>query len=207
MAVPGWVRAYRILFGAVAIWAVVWDFIDQDRHKAGFVPANFWSLFTNQSNLIAGAVLVLGAVLPVLIVRSHGWEMVRGAAVMFMVTTGVVYATLLGGLFNPFADDQTWMNSVLHQVTPIVMVVDLLLQPPATRITFRQALVWTVYPLLYLAYSLVRGAIVGWYPYAFLNPHEVGGYGGVAVYGLGISAGFLAMTAFVTWLSRVRVRR
>jgi len=38
---------------------------------------------------------------------------------------------------------------------------------------------------------LARGAIVGWYPYPFLNPANVGGYGGVAAYVIGIMVVFV----------------
>ena len=36
-----------------------------------------------------------------------------------------------------------------------------------------------------------------WYPYDFIDPGEVGGYGGVALYSLGITAGFLAVALVV----------
>ncbi len=43
-----------------------------------------------------------------------------------------------------------------------------------------------VFPLVYLAYVMTRGGVISWYPYPFLNPALVGGYGGVTVYVLGI---------------------
>lgn len=207
MVMPIRVRICRLAFGILAIVAVIRDFIDQLHRTTDFVPANFWSLFTNHSNLIAGVVLIGGALLPAHLVFSHRWDMARGGTVMFMTTTGVVYAALLGGIFNPLADDQTWMNSVLHQVTPIVMLLDLLLQPPATRIGFREALAWTIYPILFLVYSLARGPVVDWYPYSFLNPNEVGGYVGVGAYSLAITTGFLLMTTLVVGLSHIAGRR
>ncbi len=41
---------------------------------------------------------------------------------------------------------------------------------------------WLVFPAAYLAYSLVRGSITGWYPYPFLDPGAGGGYSEVAAY-------------------------
>ena len=52
-----------------------------------------------------------------------------------------------------------------------------------------QLLVIQIFPLAYLAYALVRGT-AGWYPYPFLNPANVGGYGGVAAYAVGIALTF-----------------
>jgi hypothetical protein len=47
-----------------------------------------------------------------------------------------------------------------------------------------------VFPALYLGYTVLRGASVGWYPYPFLNPANVGGYGGVVLYAAGITVTF-----------------
>jgi hypothetical protein len=41
---------------------------------------------------------------------------------------------------------------------------------------------WLAFPLAYFAYSLIRGAAVGWYPYPFIDPRQSGGYGRVAVF-------------------------
>ena len=64
---------------------------------------------------------------------------------------------------------------VLHRLMPVVMALDWLLAPPSRRLAFRQCLWWMIYPLLYLVYSLIRGPIVDWYPYPFLDPDESAG--------------------------------
>ena len=78
-----------------------------------------------------------------------------------------------------------WVNSVVHQLMPIVLVVDWLIDPPAGRLTMRQGLLWLSYPAVWIVYILIRGAIVGLYPYPFLNPAN-GGYGSVAGYSVAI---------------------
>ena len=61
-------------------------------------------------------------------------------------------------------------------------------------------------PAAYLVYSLIRGPIVDWYPYPFLNPDEVGGYGGVAAYAVGIAALAALGTWVIVWIGhRVRL--
>ena len=52
---------------------------------------------------------------------------------------------------------------------------------------------------------MIRGAIVGWYPYPFLNPDiEPGvGYDGVTVYVIAIAAFILLVGAGITGLSRL----
>ena len=69
------------------------------------------------------------------------------------------------------------------------------------RLTFRRALVWVVFPMAYLAYSLVRGAITGWYPYPFLDPREHG-YTGVLVVSAAVTALVLALAAGMVRIGR-----
>jgi hypothetical protein len=63
-------------------------------------------------------------------------------------------------------------------------------------VQFKQALIWLAYPLVFCAYSLIRGPIVGWYPYPFLDPDLSGGYGGVALSCIAIAIG----AAIGVWL-------
>jgi hypothetical protein len=60
-----------------------------------------------------------------------------------------------------------------------------------------------IYPLAYLAYSLIRGPNVDWYPYPFLDPDEVGGYAGVAAMSIGITILFLGLIWLVVTLGNL----
>jgi hypothetical protein len=198
MREPGWVRGYRLFFAALTIAAIVWQYVlPGSRGLTGTV--NYFSFFTIQSNIIGVAVFLIGAL--ALPRASLTWDLVRGGAAMYLTTTFFVYGILLSGLEESLQTTEPWVNAVLHQIFPVVIVADLLLRPLAHRITFRQSLAWTAYPLAYLGYSLIRGSIVDWYPYFFLNPDEVGGYLGVAAYCVGILIGFLLFSAVIVWVS------
>ena len=193
---PYWTRAYRAVFAALAVAAIIVKYpLDGDS------LVTYLSKFTVESNAFGAAVLLGGALLAPRITGTIAWDGVRGAAAMYLLTTGIVYGLLLQGFDNPFTSGRHWTHTVLHQLMPIVIVLDLVVRPFAHRLGWRDALRWTVFPILYLVYSLVRGAIIGWYPYDFIDPSEVGGYGGVALYALGISAGFLAFAFLILWLS------
>lgn len=201
MKQPLWIRAYRLAAALLAIVAVLRKY---DRDGDAFV--NWLSKFTIESNVLAAVVLLGGAILPVTVLTSRGWDRARGAAVMYMATTFVVYGLLIDGFDNPLTTSRHWTHTVLHQVIPIVIVLDLLIRPLVHRLTWRDALRWCVYPIIYLIYSLVRGAITGWYPYTFIDPGRAGGYGGVARYSLGITIGFLVLAFLIVWLSNLRER-
>jgi hypothetical protein len=129
-------------------------------------------------------------------------DLVRGAAVLYLVITGLVYGVLLAG--RPAAQHAAipWVNMVLHQLLPLVVVADWLIDPPTPALTLRRALAWLVYPLAYVAVILVRGNAGGWYPYPFLDPARAGGPIGVAATCLGIAVATLALTWLIVAVGR-----
>lgn len=193
-----WYHLVRLGFVALAVAAIVTQLgVTFDRNNS--VP-NFFSFFTIQSNVIALVMLLLSALIGLRGGElSRAMEMWRGGAVAWMATTGIVVVLLLSNLNADLQLTEPWVDTVLHQVMPIVMVLDWLMAPPRFRLDFRQALVWAAYPLLYCAYSLIRGPIVDWYPYPFLDPGQSGGYWAVAAYSVGIAVGFVGLIWLVVW--------
>lgn len=184
-----WVQRYRVAFVLLTLVAVA---VQLSRStSSGFSPANFFSFFTIESNLFAAGVLLWSANGATNRRPAAGVDLVRGAAVLYMSITGVVYGVLLAGYQQELQTTLPWVDIVLHRLMPLVLVADWLIDPPRARIVPRRALLWLAYPLLYAAYSLLRGPFAHWYPYPFLDPGQVGGYGIVALYCLGIAAGTL----------------
>jgi hypothetical protein len=177
----------RLFFGLVTLVAVGWQLSIHVR--MGFDVVNFFSYFTNLSNLFAAFVLLLTGV-HFLSGRASSASMdrLRAVSTVNMAVVGIVFALLLRdvdlGALLP------WINTWLHYVMPCAVALDWLLQPPRTRLGGRQLLVIQIFPIAYLAYVLARGSAAGWYPYPFLDPANVGGYGGVAVYAAGIALTF-----------------
>lgn len=69
--------------------------------------------------------------------------------------------------------------------------------PIAQRLGWRDGLRWTIFPILYLVDSLIRGAAIDWHRYDVINPSEVGRYG----LHLGIAAGVLGFALSIVWFS------
>ena len=169
---------------------------------------NLFSYFTVQSNLIAAVVFVLAAIAIIRKTPFGSWfRYLRGGAVLYMIITGIVYATLLQN--NPDANPTlgfNWNNFVLHQLGPIFIVAWWLLWPSAKAISSREAWWWLLFPVLWLIYTFTRASFVDWYPYPFLNPDKVGGWGGVMLYVIGIAVAFVALSQLLAWVSRERKR-
>ncbi len=172
----------RCVFGLLVLAAVGTQLVLHVR--SGYNVVNFFSYFTNLSNLFAAVVLLMGA-LATFTRREAPGDLARAIAVVNMAVVGVVFAILLRNV--DLGDLRPWVNTVLHYLMPCVVVMDWLLLPPKAKLGLRQFAAIPAVAAIYLAYVLVRGGVTGWYPYPFLNPVNVGGYGGVALYSVGIA--------------------
>jgi hypothetical protein len=199
MEEPLWIRGYRLFFGILVLYTVYVSF-----GRTTDTPLSWASAFTHEVNFLAGVLLIAGALLGAGILTSPLWDHLRGATVVYLVITFFVYGFLIREFDNPFTTTRHWTHTVLHQLMPLVVVVEALIHPFFHRIQWRMALVWTIYPAIYFAYSMIRGAFIDWYPYTFVDPAEVGGYDGVAMYAVAILAGFIGVSLLVIALSRLR---
>jgi hypothetical protein len=189
-------RVCRGLLALAALTAIGYDVTA----GPGVSDGDYFSYFTVLSNLFATAMLLHGALRPAH-TRSPTVELLRGAAVVYILTTGIVYLFLLSG----HAPAYPWVNAILHYLMPIAVTLDWLLDPPRMRLDPKRTLVmWMAFPLLYVLYTLVRGAIVSWYPYFFVNPHRSGGYLLVAGDSLAVGIGIAALIATTTWAGNRR---
>jgi hypothetical protein len=155
-------------------------------NAGAFDPTRFFAFFTILSNLIGVAAfvwLLARGDRP----RSRGLELLRGAAAVYLTVTFFVVIFLLSGVDVQL--QLVWVDVVLHKIFPIVVVLDWVLEPPRTRLSFRDGLLWIAFPLVWTGLTLVRGSMDGWYPYPFLNPVN-GGYGTVAVTVVAVTIGF-----------------
>jgi len=194
--------AYRLFFGILTLVAIGIQF--KISMGLGFSPVSFFSYFTNLSNVIVSVILILAA-LSLLRGRepSERDDLIRGAGVVYITVVGLVYYFLLRG--EDLGALLPWINTQLHIVMPLAVIADWLYQPPKSKLTLRHAFLWLIFPLVYLGYSLIRGAMINWYPYPFLNPATVGGYAGVALYCVVIVAAFFVISwAWITLGNRLK---
>ena len=195
------VATYRLGFGLLTIAAITAQLLHNVQLQV-FNPVNFFSFFTIESNVLASLIYVVAGVAGLAGKQGTQLALLRGAATLYMTVTGIIYVLLLSGLTQ--ADSSlAWVNIVLHYIMPLAVLVDWLISPPAVRIAFKQAAWWLIFPISYLAYSLIRGHIVTWYPYPFLNPAN-GGYTKVAVTAIGIAVAFVILTWLISGVTRLR---
>jgi hypothetical protein len=189
-----WSRLAQVGLALLILTAIATQFRAGFTQLPDFQPVNFLSFFTIQSNLVAAVVLLFGRT-----------DALRGAATLYLSITGIVYAVLLSGLERTLQTPIPWVNFVLHRLSPVALVIGWLVEPPRRRLRSRTALLWLVYPGLYLAYALLRGAQVGWYPYPFLDPRRSGA-GSVAAVCAVIAVGASVWAWVILWVGNRRAR-
>ncbi len=151
------------------------------------------SYFTIWSNIVVAVSLTMLASRPL---RDTVLRRVLQLDGLLMITiTAIVYQVLLA----PTMDVEGWSrltNPILHIVTPILTVVVWVVWGPRGWVTGRLVPAALVVPLAWIAWMLLRGAVIGSYPYGFANVAELG-YAPVAqtlglilVFGLAIAAAY-----------------
>ncbi|CAN5356863.1 Pr6Pr family membrane protein [soil metagenome] len=199
-----WVTIVRLAFSLLILVAIGVQF-NERLDVPGFRPANFFSFFTIQSNVLAAAMLLYSAVRAARPDALPRRDILRGAVTLYLLITGIVYGVLLSGYQDALQTTIPWVDTVLHRIIPLVIVADWLLDPPVARLRWRFVRWWLAYPVAYVVYSLIRGPIVDWYPYPFLDPGESGGYLRVALYCAGITTGVVFATLLLVWNTQRRV--
>ncbi len=139
--------------------------------------ANFFSFFTVLSNI---AVAITTGLLAVRLHRgSTLFRTFRLAAVIAITVTGVVFHLTLAQLqeltgWNAVAD------AILHTVSPSLCAIGWLLVGPRGQLNRRVVLATVIAPVCWLAYALIRGALVqdrfgnDYYAYPFMNVPQHG---------------------------------
>ena len=195
-------NAVRLAFATAAIVAMTYQFASSA--DSDFEKANFFSFFTIQSNILAVAALFLLVLVP----RERRTPLVdglRGAAVLYMAITGIVFAILLSGLQEELQTTVPWVDFTVHKLMPVVLVADWLFDPPRHRLPRWTVLAWLAFPAAWFGYTLARGASVDWYPYPFVDVSRLG-YGGVLGRAAVLTLGFAGAAAAMLWLGNRRAR-
>lgn len=179
-------RAARAWFAATALVvlaAVVLQVVVTATSSEGFFPTapqrtlNLFAYFTVQSNVLVG--ITSARLARRLETGDLAARALRLASVLGILVTGVVYHTVLRQLFD-LEGAAAVADVLLHTVSPLMCVGGWLLLGPRGGADLRSAAWALLFPVLWLAFTLLRGAVVGFWPYPFVDVDELG-LGQVAV--------------------------
>jgi hypothetical protein len=185
------VAVLRWLAAATILSSVIWQVTDRLAHNL-FRPAEYFSYFSIQGTLIAAVML-----------GYTGWlswtgtperkevTIARVSATTYEIVIAVVYNALLRGTAGDVRDaGYAWPvipNEIMHVWAAVLILLDWLLIAGYPKLRLKASLWVAVFPLAWLAFSVARGIIDGWWAYWFLNPNEKAGVAGMLEYIGGIT--------------------
>jgi hypothetical protein len=98
---------------------------------------------------------------------------IRTAILAYIIIVAVIYHVVLRKLWNPEGWEYV-ADTIEHVVAPTLYVIDWLLFVPKGTLKFRSAFVWLLFPVAYAVFSLIHGAVTGFYPYPFIDESKLG---------------------------------
>jgi hypothetical protein len=128
------------------------------------------------------------------------WRALRLDAVVLATVGGLVHFFFL----RPLLDLTGWdlvADRLLHIAVPVLALLGWLVFGPRGRAAGSDLLPFLVLPVAWLGYTLVRGEVVGWYPYPFIDVDEHG-YAVVLLNAAGVAAAMLLAAWAATALER-----
>jgi len=165
------VAAFAVVLQLVLVWQghVVLD--ETNRPDRGTRLVRFASYLTIWSN-----VLVAWSTFTLAFGRDRDtrvWRALRLDAVVICFGGGIVHFFFL----RPLLDLHGWdlvADKLLHLVVPVLAMIGWVVFGPRGRAERSDLGPFLVVPLVWLGYTLVRGAVVDWYPYPFVDVGEHG---------------------------------
>lgn len=197
-ALLGWfgltVQLYLILYARWEIHASV---------MGGLVK--FFSFFTILTNILVAVALTCATI------QRHcaGHRFFRSPVVcsgitVSIVLVGIAYNLLLRHLWQP----EGWQrvaDELLHDVMPVAFLLYWWLYVPKGSLRLIHVLMWMAYPVIYFAYVLLRGDLIGDYMYPFIDVGTIG-FTQAFINALGVLAGFVLMGLVLWGVDKLRSR-
>jgi hypothetical protein len=190
---------------AVQLYLILWGrWIDHASLLGGLV--RFCSFFTVVTNTLVAVALSCA----VIDRHSAGYRFFRSPVVCAGITTSIIlvslaYNLLLRHLWTP----QGWQwiaDELLHDVMPLLFLGYWLFFVPKGVLRPRHVLIWTLYPITYFAFLLLRGHVFRDYLYPFLDIGTLG-VTQALTNALGVLAGFVGIGVMLVLIDRVMGRR
>jgi hypothetical protein len=166
------------------------------QHHVGaalWILARFFTILTN---------LLVAIVMTGVAIGRRESAFTLGGLTLAILLVGVVYAFLLAGL-HELRGQALVADFLLHKASPVLMALWWLLFAPRAKLKWSAPLWWTIYPLAYFAYAVVRGATEHKYPYPFMDVGKIG-WLQTALNAGGMAMAFILAGFLLVWIDRWR---
>src|SRR5664280_110702 len=206
-------RVVHGVVASVAAFSLVWQLVLVVQGSAvldetlipplGARVVNYFSFFTIESNLLVLGTSCALAVNPAR--EGMTWRVLRMNAIVGITVTGVVHWFLLRPTLH-LSGASFVVDKLLHVVIPLLTVLAWVAAGPREKLDGMVVVGNLVWPAVWAAYTLVRGAITAWYPYPFIDAGTLG-YPRTLVNIAGIAVLLTVVALLVVGAERMLARR
>ena len=172
-------RYTLLLIGVLALFGVSVQFIISinrailEDNSVGAIVINMLGYFTILTNTLTAVVLTTLSLFPnSRMGKVFATPKVFGCVVTSMLWVGVGFHVLLSDYWSPDGMEAV-TNYLNHYIVPSALLIIWLVFPPKTQIPKWTPLLWEVYPVIYGIYIILRGELIGNYPYPFFDVNVI----------------------------------
>ncbi|MDM4763165.1 Pr6Pr family membrane protein [Galbitalea sp. SE-J8] len=201
----------RLLFGGIRLalaasggyalvarffWAVGIEHLD---------VGSYFAYLTIQSNILAVLVTAIAGVTALIRAQDPAWlTLVRAVVLTLTGTSGIIFLIMVVVSASVMHEPMQvpWSDVVLHYVLPVFAAGEWLTAPGRGRSPWRAVPATLVFVTGWLVVTVIRGAIVDWYPYFFLDPTKVASLGIIVAFCSVPLVVFLGLGALVVSATR-----
>ena len=95
------------------------------------------------------------------------------AITVYITIVGIVYNVILRSTWDP-QGMQKLVDELLHSVIPALFIIFWLVFVPIEQLKWKHIFPWLIYPIIYMAYTIIHGSITKFYPYPFIDVNDLG---------------------------------
>ena len=166
------------LSGALLAWfAIIMQLYLMMENRVAPVPETllrFFAFFTIDTNIIVAlcfTFIFLGN--NTRLGRFFSKASTVTAITVYITIVGIVYNVILRSTWDP-QGTQKLVDELLHSVIPVLFIIFWLIFVPLEQLKWKNAFPWLIYPIIYMAYAILHGAITEFYPYPFVDVNDLG---------------------------------
>lgn len=161
-------RFFSLVFVVLGWFAVIMQYIlmyNNSELTLAEMTMRFFSYFTILTNIIVATYFTLQ-----LFGNSQKTENsgIITAITIYILVVGLIYQGILRSTWSPVGM-QKIVDELLHTIIPFLALLFWIFIANKKNLSYKLIPQWTIYPLLYLAFILIRGNFAGFYPYPFID--------------------------------------
>lgn len=173
-------RSPRIMafIGAATAWfAVITQLYLMIANRVVSIPETilrFFSFFTIDTNILVALCFTF------IFLRGNsrsGRFLTRPTTItaitIYITIVAIVYNVILRPIWQP-EGLQKVIDELLHSVIPLLFILFWLIFVPIEQLKWKNAFSFLIYPIVYITYAVVHGAVTKFYPYPFVNVNRLG---------------------------------